>query len=83
MSVEKLKTSLEAAKDKLASLGIEEALVSEIEWCLGSFAHDGNPDGLYSKGEEAVKALATFKKSNDRKVSKKIISDLEKALTAK
>lgn len=79
MGDEKIKTALEAAKDKMASLGIEEALVSEIEWCLGSYAHDGNPDGLYVKAEEAATALAKFKKSNDRKVSKKLLDDLTKA----
>ncbi|MFT6866757.1 MAG: hypothetical protein ACJA08_001593 [Cyclobacteriaceae bacterium] len=80
MTVEKIKTALEAAKDKMSALGIDEALVSEIEWCLGSFAHDGNAEGLYIKGADAVKALKKFKKTNDKKVSKKLIEDLEKAL---
>jgi hypothetical protein len=79
MPVEKIKSSLEEAKDKLLSLGIEEQLVSEIEWCLGSFAHDGNAEGLYVKGNQAIEALKAFKKTNDRKVSKKLIEDLEKA----
>lgn len=82
MAAEKIKKALEAAKDKFSTLGIEEALVSEIEWCLGSFAHDGNAEGLYIKGAQAVKALAKFKKTNDKKVSKKLIEDLEKALKA-
>ncbi|WP_258104335.1 hypothetical protein [Marinoscillum sp. MHG1-6] len=82
MSEEKIKVALEAAKDKLDQLGIEEKLVSEIEWCLGSYSHDGNPEGLYEKGEEAVKALTKYKAKNDRKVSKKLITDLEKYLKA-
>ncbi len=80
MSAEKIKIALESAKDKLMQLEIEEQLVSEIEWCLGSFAHDGNAEGLFAKAGEAIDALKTFKKSNDRKVSKKLIEDLEKAL---
>lgn len=80
MSTEKIKTSLEVAKDKLIQLGIEEQLVSEIEWCLGSFAHDGVSEGLYVKAGEAVTALKTYKKANDRKVSKKLIDDIEKAM---
>lgn len=80
MGAEKIKKALEVAKDKLSSLGIEEKLISEIEWCLGSYAHDGNADGLLIKCEEAMKALIKFKKSNDRKVSKKLIEDLQKAL---
>lgn len=82
MAVEKIKKALEAAKDKLSALGIEEQLVSEIEWCLGSYAHDGNPEGLFTKGAEAAKALSAFKKKNDKKVSKKLITDLEKASKA-
>ncbi|MFY0598415.1 MAG: hypothetical protein JXR03_02010 [Cyclobacteriaceae bacterium] len=80
MAAEKIKKALETAKDKLSSLSIEEKLVSEIEWCLGSFAHDENPEGLFVKGDEALKALVNFKKTNDRKVSKKLIDDLKKAL---
>ena len=80
MPEEKIKDSLENAKDKMTLLGIEEQLISEIEWCLGSYAHDGNADGLYVKGAEAHKALANFKDENPRKVSKKLLDDLEKAL---
>lgn len=83
MSVEKIEKAIVAAKDKMSDLGIEEQLVSEIEWCLGSYAHDGNPEGLYQKGEEALSALSEFKKTNSRKVAKKLIDDLTKALKAK
>ncbi|MFT5640161.1 MAG: hypothetical protein ACI9A7_000256 [Cyclobacteriaceae bacterium] len=83
MSVEKIEKALVAAKDKMSDLGIEEQLVSEIEWCLGSYAHDGNPEGLLQKVEEATLTLVKFKKTNSRKVSKKLIDDLEKVLKAK
>ena len=76
------KVSLDV-KEKLESLGIEEQLVSEIEWCLGSFASDKNPAGLYEKAGQALTALKTFKESNPRKVSKKLIDDVERALKAK
>ncbi len=69
------------AKDKLTQLGIEEQLVSEIEWCLGSYAHDQNPEGLFVKGAEAKAALESFKKGHPRKVSKKLIEDLNKAVS--
>ncbi len=75
------KVSLEA-KEKLESLGIEERLVSELEWCLGSYASDKNPVGLYEKTEEALKALKGFKETNPRKVSKKLIEDIEKTVKA-
>jgi hypothetical protein len=82
MAAEKIVQSLTDAKDKFMSLGIEEQLVSEIEWCLGSYANDQNPDGLYEKAKEAVAALEAFKKDNPRKVSKKLIDDLTKASKA-
>lgn len=82
MSAEKMEKVLIEAKDKLTQLGIEEQLVSEIEWCLGSYAHDQNPSGLFVKGVEAKEALEKFKKDNPRKVSKKLIEDLSKAVSA-
>lgn len=82
MAAEKIIQALTDAKDKLTSLGIEEQLVSEIEWCLGSYAHDSNPAGLYEKAGEAITALETFKKENPRKVSKKLLDDLSKAAKA-
>lgn len=78
-----IEKKLTEAKDKLSQLQIEEELVSEIEWCLGSFAFDKNPEGLYEKAEVALKALTEFKKKNDKKVSKKLLDDLSKALKAK
>lgn len=77
---EKIKESLLEAKDKMTQLGIEEQLVSEIEWCLGSYAHDGNADGLYVKAAEAHEALASYKEENPRKVSKKLLDDLARTM---
>ncbi|RED97453.1 hypothetical protein [Marinoscillum furvescens] len=82
MSAEKMEQALINAKDKLTKLNIEEQLVSEIEWCLGSYTHDHNPAGLYEKGEQAKTALESYKKDNPRKVSKKLLDDLSKALKA-
>ena len=81
-SEEKIEKACIDAKDKLTQLNIEEGLVAEIEWCLGSYANDGNPSGLIAKGNEALVALKTFKESNPRKVSKKLIDSLGKALAA-
>ncbi len=80
VSVEKIEKACVDAKDKLVQLNIEEQLVSELEWCLGSYANDKNPEGLIAKGKEALEALKEFKKSNSRKVAKKLIDDLSKAL---
>ncbi len=81
VSVEKVEKAATNAKDKLTQLNIEEKLVAELEWCLGSYASDGNPSGLIEKGTEALEALKKFKESNPRKVAKKLIDDLEKAFS--
>ncbi len=78
-----IESKLLEAKDKLTQLGIEEELVSEIEWCLGSYAFDKNPDGLFEKTEASLKALINFKKKNDKKVSKKLIDELTRVLKTK
>lgn len=78
LSNDKIVKLCEEAKEKMISLGIEEQLVSEIEWCLGSFASDGNPSGLIEKSAEAVAKLEAFKVKNPRKVGQKLIDDLKK-----
>ena len=60
VSVEKIEKACVDAKDKLTQLNIEEQLVGELEWCLGSYAHEGNPSGSVLKGKEALTALETL-----------------------
>lgn len=79
-SEEKIEKACIDVKDKLTQLNIEEKLVAELEWCLGSYSNDKNPTGLIGKGGEALQALKKFKESNPRKVSKKLIDDLTKVL---
>jgi hypothetical protein len=64
----------------LATLDIEHALQSEINWCLGSYRNDGNPIGLFQMAE---RSLAVFRAEQSRKtkgVTAKLVGDLEKAL---
>lgn len=68
-------------RTKLQTLGIEETLAAEIEWCIGSYKADKNPTGLQEKAQVALTTLNEYKKSNPRKVSKKLIADLEKAVS--
>lgn len=79
----RIEDKLIEAKDKLTQLGIEDELVSEIEWCLGSYAHDQNPNGLFEKAEASLKALTKFKKQNGNKISKKLIDDLSRVIKSK
>ena len=68
------------AKEKLESLGIEEKIQAELEYVLGSYSYDKNPVGLYEIGGKAYKALESYKEDHPRKVSKKLLGDMEAAL---
>ncbi|MCG8475944.1 MAG: hypothetical protein MI784_10770 [Cytophagales bacterium] len=55
-------------------------LIEKIEYCLGSFSYDHNPEGLLSYAHKALEMLKEIKAKKPRKVSKKLLSDLEAAL---
>jgi len=82
MNPNTLEKTVEATVEKLQKLKIEDQLVSELQWCLGSFRFDSNPIGLIEKSYAALGALKEVKKQNSRAVSKKLIEDLEKVATA-
>jgi len=73
----------EEALSKLQALKAAPDLQADIEWCLGSYRNDKNPSGLY---EMVEKALVIFKKAaekNAKAVSKKLLTDLEKAVKSR
>ena len=55
-------------------------LSSKLEWCIGSYKHDKDPEGLIEYGALALNALKEYKSKNPRKVNKKIIENLEKVI---
>lgn len=57
-----------------------EEIESKLEFVIGSFDFDKNPVGLYEFGKKALKILKKIKEANTRKVTKKTLDDLEKAL---
>ena len=70
----------EVALSKLKELNIDEGLQSEIQWCLGSYANDNNPAGLYLMAKRAL-AIFTVELAAKRKgITAKLVSDLEKAI---
>jgi hypothetical protein len=69
------------ALNKLKSLGIQEQLQSEIEWCLGSYRADSNPIGLYDMAERALTVFQEEKTKKTKGVTAKTITDIEKALS--
>lgn len=75
------KASLQALKT-LQSLGIEQQLQQDIEWCLGSFRYDGNPSGLCEMTKRSISVLQEAKERKAKGVTAKLITDLEKAVQA-
>lgn len=76
------KASIQAL-NTLQSLGIEQQLQQDIEWCLGSYRHDKNPSGLYDMTERALVALQEAKLRKAKGVTAKLLGDLEKALQSR
>jgi hypothetical protein len=77
-----LEQASEEALTKLKSLGLEEGLQSELEWCLGSYRFDRNPSGLREVAGRVLTALAAEKEKKTKGVTAKLVGDLEKALKA-
>eukprot|EP01024_Parvocaulis_polyphysoides_P027675 TRINITY_DN25044_c0_g1_i1.p1 TRINITY_DN25044_c0_g1~~TRINITY_DN25044_c0_g1_i1.p1 ORF type:complete len:155 (-),score=15.57 TRINITY_DN25044_c0_g1_i1:1-465(-) len=76
----KLEKVCREAQAKLQKLDAEKNndITSKLEWCIGSYNNDKNPEGLIEVGAQALTILKSYKKKNSRQVSKKLIEDLEK-----
>lgn len=80
MKIEKLEKLLPEVVEKLSKLKSGEELASELSWCIGSFKHDNNPEGLIEKSRQAVVLFKEAREKNSKAVSKKLVESLEKAL---
>lgn len=78
VQIDNLEKTVESALGKLTKLKVNDQVVSELEWCLGSYRADQNPVGLIEKSRRALELLKEQKEKNSRAVSKKLIQDLEK-----
>nr|NQU91339.1 hypothetical protein [Bacteroidota bacterium] len=81
-NTEQFRNACEAAARVFAKLNMEAYvdLQSKLEYCIGSYDHDKNPEGLIEYGKIALDELKAYKAKNPRKVNKKIIADLENNL---
>jgi len=70
----------EEALGKLRELGIEDQLQRDLQWCLGSYRADRNPEGLYSNARKALDVFKTEKEKKTKGVTAKLIGDLEKVI---
>jgi hypothetical protein len=80
---EKLVKSCNEVVAVFGKLKVDEyrELSAKLEWCIGSFEYDRNPSGLIETSTMALNALKEFKTKNPRKVSKKVIENLEKVIS--
>jgi len=76
---DKLKNACKAALLAFQKLGNSEYedIKSKLEFVIGSYEFDKNPVGLYEIGEKALKILNEVKKKDPKKITKKVITDLE------
>ena len=79
-SVLPIDKACEVALAKLKELSIDENLQSEIKWCLGSYANDGNPVGLYLMAKRALAAFTIELANGTKAVTTKFASDLERSI---
>lgn len=78
MKKDTLEKTVENTIVKLNQLKLNDTLAAELQWCLGSYRHDNNPDGLLEKSQMALALLKDKKEKNSKAVSRKLIDDLEK-----
>jgi hypothetical protein len=78
----KLRNACEAAMLALKKAGNSDhaELQSKLEFVIGSYDFDKNPVGLYEFGERALKVLEEIRTNNPKKVTKKVVTDLENSL---
>lgn len=74
-----------ACKDAVAKFqkmdgGQYKEIQEKLEWCIGSYNYDKNPEGLVEYGNKAANILKEVRKDSPRKVSKKLVDDLDNAL---
>jgi hypothetical protein len=82
-SVDILEKVSEEALKKFQSLGIEQQLQADLEWCLGSYRHDRNPIGLIDMINQSLVVLKAEQARKTKGVTSKLITDLEKAVSVK
>ncbi|NCB46718.1 hypothetical protein EOM81_06850 [bacterium] len=82
MNSENLRNACADASEAMAKLNLaaHADLRAKLDYCIGSYDFDKNPEGLYQYGKLTLEALKKFKAKNPRKVNKKIIDNLEQAL---
>ncbi len=66
---------LEAMED-----GKYNEIKEKLDWCIGSYNYDKNPAGLAEYGKQALDHLKQAREEKPRKISQKVIDDLQEAI---
>jgi len=79
---EKLEKACKDALTQFEKIGDEKYydIRSKLEFVLGSFGFDGNPVGLHEYAKKSSDLLKKYKAKHPRKVSKKLIDSIDKAV---
>ena len=82
MSNDKLRDACAAASESIEKLNEPKFadLKEKLDFCIGSYDFDKNPEGLYEYGTKALNEMTAYKKKNPRKINKKVLTNLEKTL---
>ncbi len=65
---------------KLKELNLDAPLQGELEWCIGSYSFDKNPEGLIKMISKAITVFNEEKAKKTKGVTPKLISDLSGAI---
>jgi hypothetical protein len=78
----RLNEECQIALDTFRKLNDEKhaEICSKLEYCIGSFNHDHNPSGLFEFAVISLNILKEIKEKNPRKINKKVIEGIEKAI---
>lgn len=81
---EKLEKACKDALTQFEKIGDEKYydIRSKLEFVLGSYGFDGNPEGLHEFAKRSSQLLKKFKEKYPRKVSQKLIDSIDKAINA-
>jgi hypothetical protein len=79
----KVKKACIAAIEAFKKLDKQEyfEIISGLEYCIASYDYDHNPVGLFEHAELAYHTLSEVRQDNPRKISKKLLDELEKSFS--
>ena len=81
---DKLEKACKEALSQFEKIGDEKfyEIRSKLEFVLGSYGFDGNPSGLHEFAKKSSELLKKFKEKNPKKVSKKLLDTIDKAVAS-